>query len=368
MIQQTNPKAGFLAYQEDIVSAVNRVLFSGWYILGEELNAFENEFSNYLNVNHSIGLANGTDAIELALRSLDIGPGDYVITVSNTAVATAAAIRRAGAEVVFVDVDPDRYTLLPESLEEALTTISNNKVKAVIPVHLYGQPADIYSIKEIADRYNIKIIEDCCQAHGAEINSRKVGTFGEFGCFSFYPTKNLGALGDAGMAVTNSSLLNDKIRSMREYGWKERNNSSFDGVNSRLDEIQAAILRIKLKHLDTMNTRRKVISDLYTYRLAGSDINQPLVCDNIKHVFHQYVIQCSDRDRLMTGLKAKGIGTLIHYPTPIHLQCAFRDNSLCPVSLKNTKKIASRILSLPMYPELIDMEVERICDILIELI
>jgi len=248
-----NPKAQYLSYRDDINSAIQRVLDSGWYILGEEVTQFEKEFAQFNTVSHAIGVGSGTEALHIALRAVDIGQGDEVITTAHTAVATASAIDLAGAKPVFVDIEPDFFTIDPDLIEDAITS----KTKAIIPVHIYGQPCDMDAIMGIAKKHGLQVIEDCAQAHGATYKDKRVGTMGNIGCFSFYPTKNLGAIGDGGALVTNNNQLAEKIKFFREYGWEDRYISSKEGWNSRLDELQAAILRIKLKNLDKDNNLRQ---------------------------------------------------------------------------------------------------------------
>ena len=357
MIPQCSPKANYLSHKVEIDAAVSRVLESGWYILGDEVSSFEQEFAEYIGVAHATGVASGTDALELALRACGVGEGDFVATVSHTAVATAAAIMRAGARPLFIDIDPARFTMDPEQLEALLELETSAKPKAVIPVHLYGQPADMSAITVIARKYGLFIIEDCAQAHGAVLDARKVGTWGDIACFSFYPTKNLGALGDGGIAVTRDNQLAEQLVLLREYGWRTRFVSEMPGTNSRLDEIQAAILRVKLKYLDRENERRRELADAYSNNLANSSFTLPRQVKGTQPVFHQYVLRVNDRDRLRAQLKEQGIGTSIHYPVPIHKQQAFSDKIFTPLSLDHTEQISAKILSLPMYPELADREV-----------
>jgi dTDP-4-amino-4,6-dideoxygalactose transaminase len=333
---------------------------SGRYILGNEVRAFEQEFARAMNARWSIGVASGTDAIELALRVVGVTPGDGVLTVSHTAVATVAAIARVGAFPLFVDIDPLRYTMSPASLAEALE-LTASKAKAIVVVHLYGQAANLQAILELSGRFGLPVIEDCAQAHGAKLQERTVGTWGDIGCFSFYPTKNLGAFGDAGALIGRDEHYAERMRSLREYGWQTRYLSTEFGVNSRLDELQAAILRVKLPGLRDGNTRRQRIADLYDDRLAGSDIVIPYRAPDGEHVFHQYVVQAADRDRLQKALAEAGVGTLVHYPAAVHQQPAYDDQNLRPVALPNTESVVPRILSLPMYPELTSDQVEYVC-------
>lgn len=347
MILCSNPKTQYLSYKSEIDAAIFRVLDSGWYILGNEVRSFEEEFAGYIGVAHGIGAGSGTEAIHLALKACGVTHGDEVITVSHTAVATVAAIDLAGATPVLVDIDPDFYTIDPEKIESSITS----NTKAIIPVHIYGQPADMDSVMEIAKKYSLKVIEDCAQAHGAKYKDQCVGSIGDMGCFSFYPTKNLGAIGDGGMVVTNNSNLNEKVRLLREYGWKERYVSSRKGWNSRLDEIQASILRVKLKHLDKSNKKRRKLAGQYLKGLKHLPLDLPEERKNCEHVYHLFVVKTNKRDTLQDYLKVNGICTGIHYPVPIHRQPYYKD-LLKSRLLKVTEQVAGEILSLPIYPEL----------------
>lgn len=351
-IPQTDPKANYLAHKEAIDAAIARVLESGWYILGREVDAFEREFAAYLGVKQAVGVGSGTDALSLALKACGVGNGDFVLTVSHTAVATAAAIGLCGATPVFVDIGLDGYTMDPDRLEDSIKRFRGGRLKAVVPVHLYGHPADMDAIAEVARRYDLRIVEDCAQSHGATYRGRRTGTLGHIAAFSFYPTKNLGALGDGGLVATDAPELAEKIRLLREYGWKERHVSAMGGQNSRLDELQAAILRVKMPHLDAENETRGGIAAIYQSLLADSGPVLPKTGSDVAHVFHQYVIRTPRRDALRKYLRDKGIGTLIHYPVPVHLQPAYTGRSPGEEPLPNTEKIAGQILSLPMFPEL----------------
>ena len=365
IVPQTNPKANYLTHKAEIEVVIAKTLESGWYILGQEVAAFETAFAAYIGASQAIGVANGTDALEIALRACDIGPGDAVFTVSHTAVATVAAIERAGATPVLVDIDPVSFTIDPERLEQTIKqirTLHKIQPKVIIPVHLYGHPADMPAILDIARRYDLWVIEDCAQAHGAELKGQRIGTWGDLAAFSFYPTKNLGALGDGGAVVTNDPDLAQKIRALREYGWQERYVSSLSGINSRLDELQAAILRVKLNALEDENKQRCVRAQLYDTRLLASGVERPNVSSNIKHVYHQYVIRTSKRDELRHYLRQQGIGSLIHYPMPVHLQPAYQGRLPEASSLSHTEKAANQVLSLPMYPELTETQVQQVVD------
>jgi dTDP-4-amino-4,6-dideoxygalactose transaminase len=323
--------------------------------LGDEVRAFEQEFAAYLGVSHCVGAGNGTEALHLALAACGIGRGDQVLTVSHTAVATVAAIDLAGAEPGFVDIDPATYTMDPDLLKNRITS----KTKAVIPVHLYGNPAPMQEIQEIAKANGLYVIEDCAQAHGATYQGKRVGSFGDMACFSFYPTKNLGALGDGGAVVTNKSKLAEKVRLLREYGWAERYVSHSPGWNSRLDEVQAAILRVKLNHLDLDNSKRIRLAKLYDQGLSGTDIALPAVQKDAVHVYHLYVIRTKERGALQAHLRSKNIGAAVHYPLPVHLQPAYEKYA---VRLPNTELAAGEVLSLPMYPELAENQAQFVVD------
>ena len=352
-----NPRAQYESHRAEIDEAIRRVLESGRYILGDEVIAFECEFADYVGVRNAIGVGSGTEALHLALAACGVGVGDEVITVAHTAVATIAAIELCGATPVLVDIEPDYFTLDPKQLEDAITS----RTKAVIPVHLYGQPADLAAIISIAQRHGVKVIEDCAQAHGAVYHEKRVGSWGDIACFSFYPTKNLGAIGDGGAVVTNDPSLAEKVRCLREYGWaSERNVSEASGLNSRLDELQAAILRVKLQFLDEDNNQRRRIAALYGDLLRDSDLVLPQRREDATHVFHLYVVRSEERDELLARLRAEGIGALIHYPVPVHLQPAYLNRLRGADSLPNTERAATEILSLPIYPELTDAEIERV--------
>jgi dTDP-4-amino-4,6-dideoxygalactose transaminase len=348
MILCSNPHAQYLTYKKEIDDAVLRVVNKGWYILGDEVKAFEREFADFLGVNYAVGVGSGTEAIHLALLACNIGPGDEVITVSHTAVATIAAIEQTGATPVFVDIDPVHYCINVNLIEMAITS----RTKAIIPVHLYGQPADVITIVKIAKKNNLKVIEDCAQAHGAKIDEKRIGSFGDLSCFSFYPTKNLGALGDGGMVATNDAVLAEQVKVIREYGWRERYISHVKGLNSRLDELQAAILRVKLKYLDIDNDRRRKVADLYKTELSSTDLTLPQQRQNTTHVYHLFVARCRNRDAFMAYFKENKIGALIHYPRPVHLQPAYDKRLPGCTSLPETERAAQEIISLPMYPEL----------------
>ncbi|CAM2058424.1 Erythromycin biosynthesis sensory transduction protein EryC1 [Desulfovibrionales bacterium] len=368
-VPQTNPKASYLAHQEGIDDAIQRVLTSGWYILGPEVQAFEKEFAAWCGTGHTVGVANGTDAVELALRGLGIKSGDLIFTVSHTAVATVAAIERTGAVPLLLDVDPATYTIDPNRLETAIQhrrqSCSKLRPTAIVAVHLYGHPAAMDAIMAIAGHHSLAVVEDCAQAHGARLHGQRVGGFGHVAAFSFYPTKNLGCLGDGGAVVCNDPDLADRLREIRQYGWRERYISTIPGLNSRLDELQAAILRVKLPYLDTDNDRRRDIAQRYTTAAANTGLVLPWELSGAEHVYHLYVIQSLARDALARHLAIAGVTTGVHYPAPVHLQAAYSNrNLLDPAGLPVTEALASRILSLPMFPELSEKQINRVCEAL----
>jgi dTDP-4-amino-4,6-dideoxygalactose transaminase len=368
-ILPADPRLGYLAHKAEIDSAMQRVLTAGLYILGPEVAAFEQEFANFLAAIHTVGVGSGTDALMLALRAAEVGPQDVVITVSNTAVATVAAIQSLGAEALLVDVDPETFTMDPRHLEHALDSASGQalRVKAVLPVHLFGHPAEMDGILNVARSRGLVVIEDCAQAHGAMMGDRKVGSLGDSGAFSFYPTKNLPALGDGGAVVTSDLSTLERLRLLRQYGWKERYISEIEGWNSRLDELQAAVLRVRLRYLDAENQRRRAIAALYSSQLTGSETIPPHVRRDCFHVYHQYVVRTSHREALQARLKKNHIGSSILYPVPIHLQPAYKGKiRMAPDGLPITERLCSEILSLPIYPELTNDQVECIIRVVLE--
>ena len=339
---------------EALEAAVRRVLASGWYILGPELAAFEAEFAAWHGVRHAVGVANGTDAVELALRALGIGRGDEVITVSHTAVATVCAVERTGATPVLVDIDAATFTMDPAAAAGAITP----RTRAIVPVHLYGHPAEMTALAGLAARHGLALVEDCAQAHGARWEGRLAGTMGHLGAFSFYPTKNLGAYGDAGAVLTDDPRLAERLRSLRNYGQQDRYHHLEPGQNSRLDELQAALLRVKLAHLGEHNAERRRLAGEYSSRLAG--VVTPASRREAEHVFHLYVVRHPRRDELREALAAQGIQTLIHYPIPVHLQPAYSHLGYSPGSLPVTERIVGQILSLPLFVGLDSSAVARV--------
>ncbi len=346
------------ALRAELKAAAARVLESGWYILGKEVAAFEEEFAAYCGVRHAVGVANGTEAIQLALVALGIGSGDEVLTVPNAGVPGVAAIALSGARPVFVDVDERSYNLDPARLEAAITP----RTRAVLPVHLYGRTADLAPILEIARRRGLSVVEDCAQSHGARYRGRVTGTLGDVGCFSFYPTKNLGALGDGGMVITDDDEIARRLRQLRVYGWSRKYYSETPGgTNSRLDELQAALLRTKLPHLDGWNRARQERARWYGELLSGSAVAPPAGPDpGQDHVYHLYVVRCRQRDALQSHLRRQGIGTDVHYPLPAHLQPAYRPLGYQEGAFPVSERLAREVLSLPMYPELTRSEVEAV--------
>lgn len=349
--------------EKQIDKAVKDVLVSGHFILGPSVKKLEEDFAKYCGCEKAVGVANGTDALHVALRALNIGPGDEVITVAFTFIATGEAIGMVGATPVFVDINPDTFNMDINQIESAITP----KTKAILPVHLYGQPCDMDKIVEIAKKHNLFIVEDCAQAVGAEYKDKKVGTFGDFGCFSFFPSKNLGCFGDGGMLTTNSPELAERARIIRVHGGKVRYYHDELGLNSRLDEIQAAILNVKLPYIDEWNDKRREIA--YRYNDLFKSINEietPKELANVKPVYHQYTVKVPDRDKMQQELKEAGIQSMIYYPVPIHKQKVYA--YLPEVTLPNTDACTKKVLSLPMYPELSEEEQNTVADILISLI
>jgi dTDP-4-amino-4,6-dideoxygalactose transaminase len=364
LIPQANPQAQYLAHKTEIDAAIARVLEGGRYILGQECAAFEREFAAYVDVRHAIGVGSGTDALHLALAACGVGPGAEVIAPAHTAVATVAAIELTGAVPVLVDIDPASFNLDPRKLEAAITP----RTKAVIPVHLYGQAADLAPILEIARRHSLRVVEDCAQAVGATYHGKRVGGWGDIAAFSFYPTKNLGALGDGGMVVTNDPALAERANLLRQYGWRERYISEIAGWNTRLDELQAAILRVKLRHLDADTATRRQWAALYNECLNPlgfqnpKGLSLPQEMPYGQHVYHLYVVRHSRRDELQAYLKERGIGTLIHYPAPIHLQPAYRGRLGDAGSFPESERATREIFSLPLYPELTQDQIRQVTD------
>jgi dTDP-4-amino-4,6-dideoxygalactose transaminase len=351
------------AYRElkpEIDAAMSRVLDSGWYILGPEVEAFESEWAAYCEAKHAVGLANGLDALTLALRALDIGPGDEVIVPSNTYIATWLAVSGVGATPVPVEPDQATHNIDPARIEAAITS----RTRALLPVHLYGQPADMDPILDIAKRHGLRVIEDAAQAHGARYKGQRIGAHGDIVCWSFYPGKNLGALGDAGAITTDDTALAERVALLRNYGSRQKYVNEEAGVNSRLDPIQAAVLRVKLEVLDEWTERRRAVATAYTVGMAQSDVILPHVPDWAEPAWHLYVVRTSDREALQDRMTEAGIGTLIHYPIPPHMQKAYTDMEIMPEALPMARDLASEVLSLPMGPQLSLDQVQNIVNAL----
>jgi dTDP-4-amino-4,6-dideoxygalactose transaminase len=340
--------AAYLELQREIDDAVNRVLRSGWYLLGSELENFEEEFREYCEAKHCIGVANGLDALHLILRALNIGVGDEVIVPTNTYIATWLAVTYAGATPVPVEPSELTYNIEPALIEKAITS----RTKAIMPVHLYGQPADMDPINEIARRHGLKVIEDAAQAHGARYKGRRAGALSDAAGFSFYPAKNLGALGDAGAVTTNDDEIAAKVRLLRNYGSEKKYYNESKGFNSRLDELQAAILRVKLQHLDDWNARRNEVASFYLQSLASADIVLPDVPEAVEPSWHLFVVRSHDRNTLQERLTASGVGTLIHYPVPPYLQKAYAELKYARGGFPISESMANEVLSLPIGPHM----------------
>ena len=356
-ILPADPKASYLAAQAEIDDAIRRVLQSGQYILGPEIEGFEKEFASWLGAGGAVGVANGTDAIELALTAAGIGKGDKVITVANTVTATVSAIGATGAAAEFVDIEPDTMLMDLGVLDAMLTKLRDPKIKAVVPVHLYGQPVDMPRLMDIAKRHSLIVIEDCAQAHGSMVGGKKAGAWGHLSCFSFYPTKNLGAFGDAGAVVGNDPGLLEKVRLLRQYGWRKRYVSDLPGRNSRLDEIQAAILRVRLARLKPENRQRDNLAETYLAGLKGMPLKLPVVAEGRTHCWHQFAVRTPRRDELKAYLEKKDILCGVLYPVPIHRQPAYHDATL---SLPHSEQACAEVLSLPLHPGLNSEDVTRV--------
>ena len=348
-------KAQYLSLKGEIQKAINDVIEDSAFVMGKYVTKFEEEFAKFCNVKYAVGVSSGTDALILALKACGIGQDDEVITVPNTFIATTEAITMSGAKVRFVDINPDTYNIDVTKVEEAIT----GATRAIIPVHLYGQPADIEPILEIAKRHDLKVIEDAAQAHGAEYKGQKVGTFGDVACFSFYPSKNLGAYGDAGIIVTNNEAIAQRTAMLRDHGTTtSKYESHIEGLNCRLDGIQAAILSVKLRCLAQWNEARRNAASLYDKLLENIDgIVTPEVMDGVKHVYHLYVIRLKNRGVVQQRLREHGINTGIHYPIPLHLQPAYRYLNLARGSYPVAERVTAEILSLPMFPELSEEQI-----------
>jgi dTDP-4-amino-4,6-dideoxygalactose transaminase len=347
-------KPGIAALRDELDQAIAEVLDSGWAILGPQVKSFESEFAEYCGAAEAVGVGNGTDAIMLGLMSLGIEPGDEVIITANAGVPPISAIERAGAMPVLVDIDPATHTMDPEHIRRAVTS----KTRAVVVVHLYGQPASMEPILAVAHAHGLRVLEDCAQAHGATYQGQRCGSMGDAAAFSFYPTKNLGAIGDGGVIVTSQSEVAQRARLLRQYGWEKQYHSVMPGTNSRLDELQAAVLRVKLRHLDEANAARKAIAARYTAALAKL---RPIAHQADRDsVYHLYVVQSAERDALRSWLDEQQIGSAIHYPEPVHHQPAYANIRVGPGGLEHTERAAREVLSLPLFPELDAVNVDRV--------
>jgi dTDP-4-amino-4,6-dideoxygalactose transaminase len=356
MIPFLDVGAAYRELKSEIDDAVQRVLDSGWYILGPEVEAFESEWANYCGSGYAVGVANGLDALTLTLRALDVGEGDEVIVPSNTFIATWLAVSAVGAKPVPVEPDPETYNIDPQRIADAVTPAT----RVIVPVHLYGQPADLGPILEIARRHGIKVVEDAAQAHGARYQGRRIGGHGDAVCWSFFPGKNLGAFGDAGAVTTNNAEVADRIRLYRNYGSREKYFNDVQGVNSRLDPIQAAVLRTKLTYLDEWTDRRREIASFYGDSLADTGVVLPRVPEWADPVWHLFVIRSTDREVLRQRLTDAGVGTLIHYPVPPHLQRAYAHDLASQPELPIAARLATEVLSLPIGPQLSRADADRI--------
>lgn len=360
MIPFLDLKAPYAELREELDAAIARVLESGWYILGPEVEAFEAEYAEYCGARHAIGVANGLDALHLALRAMDVGAGDEVIVPSNTYIATWLAVSQCGARPIPVEPDETTYNLDPARIEAAITS----RTRAILPVHLYGQPVDLDPIIAIARNHELRVLEDAAQSHGARYKGRRIGAHGDAVAWSFYPGKNLGALGDGGAITTNDDDLADRLRVLRNYGSQVKYVNEIQGFNSRLDPLQAAVLRVKLRHLDVWNERRKVIAREYLEELSTSNLVLPLVAQSADPVWHLFVVRHLQRDAMQAKLKAVGIGTLIHYPIPPHRQAAYAQLAFSADAFPIASRIADQVLSLPMGPHLDQGSVRRVRDAL----
>lgn len=354
-------KAQYKSIKPEIDAAIQGVIERCAFIMGKELSEFEETFANYIGTTYAVGVNSGTDALEMALRACDIGPGDEVITVSNTYVATCEAITHAGATIRWVDVDKRTYNMCLANIEAVITS----RTKALLPVHLYGQPADMGPIMQIAHRHGLKVIEDCAQAHGAAYRGQKVGTFADAAAFSFYPGKNLGAYGDGGAVLTNDEKIADKVRLLRNHGQREKYLHLIEGYCHRLDNLQAAVLSVKLRYLDRWNEGRRRAAKIYDELLSSiPEVVIPYISPDLEAVYHLYVVQIRDRDRVQAALKADGIETGIHYPIPIHEQEAYKRLGHVPMDFPVSHDMGPRVLSLPIYPEIEKSDIEYVVDCL----
>jgi len=351
-------KAQYVAIKDEVDPAIQGVIDNTSFIMGENVKAFESEFARFCDARFAMGVSSGTDALHLALLACGIGPGDEVITAVNTFIATAEAISHCGARPVFVDIKPDTYNIDPEQIEAKISS----RTKALLPVHLYGQPADMDPIMAIARKHNLKVVEDCAQAHGALYKGKKVGTIGDAGCFSFFPGKNLGAYGDGGAVVTNDDAIAGKVRLLRNHGREAKYEHLIEGYCDRLDALQAAILSVKLRKLEGWNQKRREAAKLYDELLGSDGIVTPAEADGVRPVYHLYVVRVKDRDGLQKDLKEKGIATGVHYPVPLHLQPAYRHLGYVQGDFPVAEGAAQEILSLPIFPEINNAQITYIAN------
>ena len=356
MIPILDLKAQYESIKDEINEAIQGVLESGRFVLGPNVEALEKEVAEYCQCRHGVGVASGTDALRLSLHALGIGPGDEVITTPFTFIATANTISHTGATPVFVDVDPRTYNIDPAKIEKAIT----KRTKAILPVHLYGHPVDMGPVMDIVRRNGLRVIEDCAQAIGAEYQGKRVGSFGDVGCLSFYPTKNLGAYGDGGMVVTNDPEIAERVDVLRRQGGRTKYHAEVLGFNSRLDELQAAILRVKLSHLDEWIEARQARARRYDELLSNSAVTTPHEAGDVRHVYYLYTIRAPQRDELRDHLKQRGISTMVYYPLSLHRQKLYRELGYAEVSLPQSERAEGEVLSLPMYPELTEEQIEQI--------
>jgi dTDP-4-amino-4,6-dideoxygalactose transaminase len=359
MIPMVNLKAQYVEIKDEVERGLAETIENCSFILGPNVAAFERETAEYLGVKHAIGVASGTDALHLALIAEGIGAGDEVITPSFTFIATAEAIKYVGAIPVFVDIDPKTFNICPDAIAKAITP----KTKAIMPVHLFGQPADMTRIMHLCEQYNLKLIEDCCQSFGASINGKQTGSFGHAGAYSFFPSKNLGAFGDGGLVVTNSDATAAKIKQLRNHGSDVRYYHDVIGYNSRLDEIQAVILRAKLKRIDQYNTARRYVAHLYSELMADLPLTTPYEDGLGVHVYHQYTLLCDRRDEVIKALQEQQIGCAVYYPVPLHQQNVFKEEC-AGVSLPVTEYVAANCFSLPICSHLTDEQVREIVEVI----
>lgn len=362
MIEFLNLRRLNAPYEAGIHEVTQRVLDSGWYILGEETEAFETEFAQFCGASHCVGVANGLDALHLILRAFDIGPGDEIIVPTNTFIATWLAVSMVGATLVPVEPDPTTHNMDPALVSSLITS----RTRAIVPVHLYGQPADMRPLTDIAQRHNLHVIEDAAQAHGARYCGKRTGSLGDAAAFSFYPGKNLGALGDGGAITTNDAGLAAKLRKLRNYGASQKYEHNIAGVNSRLDEIQAGILRLKLRDLDDQNEKRRAVAARYLSSLLETDLVLPLVPPNVESVWHLFVVRHPKRELLRSKLQNMGIGTMVHYPKACHLQGAYNAKSWPPFSI--AERLQGEVLSLPMAPYLTSEEVNKVATTIVDVL